>query len=178
MLLEYAERVKGIPIYMLYNSIIDDDMRQEIFDSLPNGVGLNILSSFGSSLTSAKWIKDKFFTGLKWKSPNFLDFYPHNLKPYSFIVDILNHGLENQSLDSLMYGIDLKDVRYYTKKEVLDDEFWDNLVPRPSISGLPIPTLYSDSNSYKTNNQIFNPRFRLVIGKRDLYTKKKIKILE
>ena len=168
-LIEYAERISGIPLYLFYNSgfvpLWDDE------GDFPDP------EEFGCSIISAEYIKQQFCDKKRrrsgkasWKIPSFEDLHPIPALPFSQLFCGLVKEPDS-AWPTLLNLNDVPNLVYYTYEEATDEDHWKNTNPPASISGIDatemktLDSLVSDSLENDNPDSTFNPKFRIIISK-------------
>ncbi len=165
MLLNYANRNKGIPIYLFYNIYSNYKRCYQIEEE----VGFP-LDYFGCSIISTNYLKENFPVKKKNEKgktviPSFEDLHPFiALAIHDFFKDVQARDI-NQLLNFI--GHSQNDIHYYTEAELQNDKLWKDMAPLPAIGFI------IDEEKHKTllnllGNKVipvFNPRFRIIITK-------------
>jgi hypothetical protein len=164
-LLEYADNLRGMPIYLLYNYSNDEGHLKK---SWPNQY--EHMVSHGCAIVSAKYLSKEYcFTKKingqkKWRSiPTFEKLLPnHGLPLHQFIELLLNTGIDSLPLEYTY--LEKRDFRYYAYDRLYDTTRWINLTPLERLSDIIInPDPKSGKFMPPGENDEFRPRFRIII---------------
>ncbi len=146
-LIEYAEKIKGFPLYLLYNYSNYDFY---VNDKFPEK------ELYGCSLISAIYLAQN-----PPKSPTVPDLHGHALP----LISILN--LKRQSEINKLWGETPKhNAIYSTDKKIFGDKKWNEFLS-PEYHETLSPTAATREYSKKTdfsNPSTFSPRFRIVFS--------------
>ena len=182
LLINYASKKKGFPIYLLYNYFYNE----LLIENLKKTTNIP-LELYGISYLDAFYLKNNFYNkrinkkGNKvWKIPKFEDLHPLRAKPF---YEILNDNYLSSDGDEFIKqnfgdsGLEL-DIKLYTKEELINDNYWIDLAPLPQIGKLP-PGIDRKKwiRGYASQNIEFNtfdPKFRIILTSKK--TEKKVKI--
>ena len=156
-LINYASSIGGIPMYLLYNF-------------LPCH---HALRDHGCTMLMAEYIRNHFspspaFT--RWRIPSFNDLHLPALPWHRIICGLLN----GEDIISYVYekgqGSNIKVIRLYTREELENDKRWHNLSGMSALEDLELLE-YNESDDRevlgKEAIQEFNPKFRIIISKKD-----------
>jgi hypothetical protein len=153
-LIAYAEKIKGFPLYLLYNySKTFKEKDKELY---------------GCTLISAIHLADKG-TEIPQK-PTFDDLHPP-AQPLRTIMDIRTLAALNKE-----YGqISCHSAKPYTKIEIKNKELWYELAPIKTrfASSVDIKELLK-TNLLTNIDDDFNPSFRIIITKEIIYEERTI----
>lgn len=181
LLINYAKKKKGYPLYFLYNGI---PSQTRLYESAKES--LVIPELYGVSFTSAIHIKEKFQNQyknskgeLKWHIPSFHELHPEFAKPLrnfdGWFIDQLHASelIEN----TFKYSPTNYDLTIYSKEQLLNDDSWVDLTPNNGFSSefskdsigeksyrnidhqAPSKTSY-----YQDLEEGFKPKFRLILS--------------
>lgn len=165
LLIEYAKRKQGVPIYFLYNYCSNGKWYEEIQNQIDFDIEL-----YGCSIANANTIKRKFCeldksnrNYLKWQIPSFKDLHPHLTQPIGVLGDFSNKHLSPGDLIKRIAKTEEdEEVRLYSREEILEDYQWEELVPiTPSIGKLAQER--SNRRNWQEDKEGFSPKFRLMI---------------
>lgn len=161
MLIDYAKRNKGIPVYLLYNFYSN---YKRVFQ-IEEEIGLQ-LAFFGCSIISADYLKANFPPVIKKETqknavPTFEDLHPYVASPFqNFVNDLQGIDIKDWLFEN---NCSLNDVRFYTKEELNFDKLWEDMAPLPAIGFVIDETKEKELRKLLSKNSTpFNPRFRLV----------------
>lgn len=164
-LLNYALRIRGMAIYLLYNSSENDSYIHRHWPKQYQQA-----TTLGCSVVPARYLYEKhcpasLLTGKrKWRIPSFEDLHPTpGLPLHEFIELLLADG--TISTHPWTFYISQSKAQYYTYERLYDETSWKNLTPPPRISGIPAPfdmKRYTDAE-LRNEDGVFNPKFRIVI---------------
>jgi hypothetical protein len=157
-LLEYGNRVAGIPLYLFYN-FGDNPERNE---ALENKYCLDV-QRLGCSIFPAEFIKHNFYRTAtnRWTIPDFYRIHHLLAIPFGNLFELIN----SNTIPGLNLGAYSAGAKFYSKDEITNKNYWRNLTPPPSIGRIPtqdhnrmsLPTFESEDNG-------FNPAFRVVFS--------------
>jgi len=157
LLLAYARKVKGWPMFILYNHDDDDDLASRIEKEWHMPV-----ESFGISLCDAVYVKDKFgpVGKSRWKIPRFGDLHPAHAWPLHYL------GFDMHRWFPPLQGQHA--IKYYTRDELKEDDAFKDLNPPPAIGKIPLgmDELLRDTLRQKQTKKAieFNPKFRIMFS--------------
>lgn len=161
LLIEYAKRVNGFPLYLLYNYSEYDFDTSYIYPEK---------ELYGCTLISAHYLHEN-----PPKSPTVQNLHPPAI-PLTSIVKFSNI----LCLDSLWGKAELgHDAKILSDKKILEDGKWYELGP-PSypptrfVSSIDLEKILSENSSKTIVNQSFNPKFRIIFTSEmiDRYSRK------
>lgn len=162
LLLDYARKVKGYPVYMFYNYCSNNTVNRII-----EGISGIDIDEYGCSMISADYLKDHYYvsTGkerkLGWEIPTFKDLHINEGIPFhNFICS--NESIIESILNS-KYTKQGEGLAFYSKEDITEAKMWKNLTPPPSLSGIQIDASTQnliDESIYAE----FNPKFRIVLS--------------
>lgn len=166
-LLEYAKAIKGIPLYLLYNGMSDEEKKIYGFGWMYKGGKRYNIKQFGCSLVSAHYIRSQYFSSAtsKWESlPSFNDLHPSIAWPWWILgCNSLEKVSTNSIVDLLLYTGITKTTLDYT---VLEKRYEDLRLSDDWLEFGAAPTYFASERSER--NEIgyegFSPRYRIVIG--------------
>ena len=130
MLLNYANRNKGIPIYLFYNFYSNYKRCYQIEEEVRF-----LLDYFGFSIISANYLKESFPAKeenekVKPVIPSFEDLYPFSaFAIHEFFKDVQTWGI-NQLPNFI--GHSQNDIHYYTEAELLKAKLWEDMATFPA----------------------------------------------
>lgn len=187
LLIEYAEKVKGFPLYLFYNYFPEHQFLKKIESKIRDKDPSFNFEFYGCSLASAYQIKQRFYqkdkTGsFSWKTPNFKDIHPKITQPFYILGQLFQSKEKFLKLFTKDYESLARSIKLYSKEELIEDDYWTDLFPPPSIGKLP-PWLTPPENllDSQVNNDekniSFNPKFRIIIHKNISSFKTKISII-
>jgi hypothetical protein len=161
LLLDYARKKRGIPLYLFYNSCNDARIAARITKLVDSSVVF-----FGCSIANAHQLKAKYYHAPKnringrWTIPDFEGIHSSIGLPFHHLADSdlsgWAAGHQSGSGDT---------VEFYTGRQIMADPAWRNLLPEGIgfISGARVSR--PDAISIPDRAEpVFNPRFRLVIA--------------
>jgi hypothetical protein len=157
LLIRYANRIGGYPIYMFYNY---DGLVPKKLLKITNGVK----QFWGCSIGSANEIKNKFFSGSSKTPPMFHDMHPGPGWPFYKLFEILNtNGANNVS--TVLNGFDLNVLKKYSIDEIMNDQAFTDLTSPEAlgyVSHYDKVPFEIDDRSLMTDQGYFNPRYRVL----------------
>lgn len=164
-LIKYARRVKGIPIYLLYNYV-----------STPEQDNINALKYdeelYGCSIGEAHDLKSHAFNPA-YKSPHFYDLHDSCFKPLYLLLNAIYPKYSDSSLKEVLPSFDSNKLKYYTIEDILDDFNWIDLTPAAGLGNIPIESDFLKRlNELIEEPEIFNPKFRILISKENYNVRK------
>jgi hypothetical protein len=165
MLLNYANRHSGIPIYLFYNFYSNYKRCYQIEQE----VGFP-LDYFGCSIIAANYLKQYFPPKVKNEKgkpviPSFEDLHPYTaLAFYDFFKKVQNKDCTD-FLNEIGYSD--KNLRCYSNNELRNDKLWEDMAPLPAI-GFVIDDAKEKAlkESLIKKSQSFNPRYRIVLPRK------------
>ncbi|KYP16176.1 MAG: hypothetical protein A1D16_14015 [Flavihumibacter sp. CACIAM 22H1] len=163
LLLEYATRTGGLPVYLLYNHYSDPTFNESLSEhwKIP-------IEEFGCSFISARYLKEQLFIDGRIKAPSFSDLHrPHDQSalPFSALTTLLTQNGIHQFIHRYQTNTHPTDTppAVFLRNE-LDIDGWDRLL-RPAAIGriVPLrgPTPILSLSGISTS---FAPRYRLVFS--------------
>jgi len=180
LLIEYARKKKGYPLYLLYNYHNDESLLEKIeFETKIHH------RLYGISYLDALHLKENYFQkrinrkGEKtWLIPSFKDLHPKMAKPFYKILD--KHGLSSDGFNFIRQNLAVRNsnlnLKMYTRDEIVEDEDWNDLTPSPGIGKL--PSEMQDANFLKRDfvfdKNEFNPKFRMMLSSKIFRTQTRI----
>jgi hypothetical protein len=164
-LLDYAQSIRGMAIYLLYNSSDNDSYIRRHWTKQYEQA-----NTLGCSVVPAGYLYEKYcpaslLTGKrKWRIPSFEELHPTPGLPLHEFIKLL---LEDSTTltHQWIYYISQSKAKYYTYERIYDETRWKNLTPHPRISDIPAPIYtekYKDAE-LRDEDGVFNPKFRIVI---------------
>lgn len=166
-LIDYAKRIKGFPMYLLYNYSYDS-----AFSAKSSG------AHWGCTLISAAYLLKKFTLPyshvktreLAWNIPHFKDLHPNPAVPWwIFACNLSSATTKKDLLTSLLptFSNDInfiaETIQAYTLDEVISDERWKPLIDDTQDNFQPagLAQLADDTKNRYRNND-YNPKFRIL----------------
>lgn len=167
LLVNYAEKKGGFPIYMLYNFCENYQLQYEI----RNKIDFDI-EEYGCSLVPAIFVKENFYNKrtdkygkLQWKVPTFEDLHPVAATPFYHICKLIGNL---NYLTSLLKNTNIQNniIKIYTREELIEDDNWIDLVPIPHLGKIENPfQKFNISANSALIRQEFSPKFRFILSK-------------
>jgi hypothetical protein len=163
-LIAYANKVGGVPLYLLYNYYSDNT-----FAHIGNLCDIRFpKEQFGCSLVSAHYLLNNFAYNrtdrngnLKWTIPTFTDLHPSIAIPWFVLGCCRNSETNTLATTNLINnfpktgsGLDQKIITY-KYEELINDNKWKPL----NLKGLNFSKDFIESESIK-----FSPKYRIVLG--------------
>lgn len=158
LLMDYARKVQGWPLDLLYNHSSDIHLADRVKKELHMP-----LESYGISLCDAVYIKERFCPvgNGRWNIPRFADLHPGHAYPLHFLgCDINGWFPELQGEHS---------IKYYTREELKQNGAFMDLNPPPAIGNIPIGidrTLKALLERKMVKPSAFNPKFRIMFSRK------------
>lgn len=162
LLLHYASRIGGYPIYMLYN--YDSNMPSKL-KKVTGGVD----QFWGCSIGSAKEIKSTFF-GRK-TPPTFHDMHPNPCWPFYKLFEALAAYQPEKKISKMLNGFELDKLRKYSVDEIMNDTKFTDLTSPEALGFVDHfdKALMIVEKGFSIKEQAdFNPRFRIFFTKENL----------
>lgn len=155
LLLKYAQRMAGIPLYLLYNHHLDP-LENSIVESkhkIP-------IHELGCSLFPAEILKTKYWNTSKKKlsTPKFVDLHEKEI----LLLSALFCPLVNISLFE-SFELQPRRLRFYEEGELFDQRSWVDMSPIGKIGRIDIPAERFKPETTKEAAPTFNPRFRILL---------------
>lgn len=167
LLIKYARKKRGYPLYLLYNYCNNHSfiewMKQQI-NFQPN--------LFGISYVDAFYIKNNFFNkrvtrnGEKtWIIPSFENLHPTIAKPFHQLLDqsILNNSGYNFIEENFISENQNIDIQMYTENELIEAPYWLELSEQSSLGNIPFNMVNISKNQTRSKIE-FNPMFRIILS--------------
>jgi hypothetical protein len=126
LLIHYASRIGGYPIYMLYNY---DPYISPPLSKIAGGID----QLWGCSIGSAQEIKNKYFDGRK-TPPSFHDLHPNPCWPFYRLFEALAARQPEKRISQMLNGFDVDKLRRYSVDEIVSDPKFTDLTS-PEILG-------------------------------------------
>ncbi len=160
LLIDYARRKGGLPLYLLYNYV-----RNTFDEKTLCKVNFGI-EQYGCSIVSAPYIKSTFYDGTNWEIPTFNDLHPGIALPWFVIPCCFMNSSQKEILQALGFGNSPEfEVKGYKLAEVMNDKDWKPIKPfnetsknDEDVQEEEEPGLYGDKNIE------FNPKFRIIVS--------------
>jgi hypothetical protein len=156
ILLTYGKRVKGLPLYLMYNfnDISYQNQTIESFHSLD-------IRELGCSLHPAALLKTDYSNALtgKLSIPNFYDLHRKTAIPFSRLFCTVG---TTQILKETKTS--LSEISFYPKRELINSNYWQDLAPPAAIGRIPPFEELRFTQSPPANTTSFNPRFRILLS--------------
>lgn len=168
LLIDYAKRNNGIPLYLFYNYYFNPQFINWIEKEITFPV-----ECYGCSIASATNIKESFYNkkikkdGSKiWVIPHFESLHPLQALPLHFLIC----SAEEKDMTSLIHQLhdgEYQEPFHYHSREELDDHTgWTNLAPPPAIGFIPGDDQKALFEKLRTvASPEFLPGYRIVISK-------------
>lgn len=168
LLENYAQKIKGIPMYLFYNHFDSFEFYNEIKD-LKKIVDFDI-SYYGCSVATSQTVQ-KFKKGQKWNIPTFWDIHPHSGVPIFHLLEIIGETLNSCQLFQKGSGFKKTRLRYYSEKEITEDFDGENIAPRPRIGYIPGSDKKKKKSLLNSLLPVYQPRYRIVISSNPKFNK-------
>lgn len=163
-LISYANKIGGIPLYLLYNFFADPIL-------ITNDTKCKVkygIEQYGCSLVNAQYLLNNFaFKKInkngesKWKIPTFIDLHKSIAVPWFILgccCDSSENNLNKTSLITLLMNsknsVDEK-ITFYEINEIINEEKW-----KPFQINEPKLKEFIHENNYRK----FSPKYRIVLG--------------
>lgn len=163
LLIDYAQKIKGLPLYLFYNYC--DDL--SIADKVATSSGLP-KELFGCSIADAYEVKAFYcYSGpskkLYWRIPDFGDIHRAVAFPFHYLPCHDFYSWHDQRERQKAGG----SINFYTREELLADSHWKNMFPA-KIGFIPREerVLADNMRENEIETYSFNPRFRILISTR------------
>lgn len=161
LLMDYAQREEGIPIYLLYNCSFDDAQLKRIRSRRKP-------ETYGCSIVEAQYLFDNFYDKKrtpKWQIPKFRDLHPTPAMPFNQILDYASYSCSESIL------LKQSNIKFYKEDEIINDDRWSVILDQPSKS---IATDWYNKKLglfdeiYFRNTPSFNPMYRIILFLEDM----------
>ena len=162
-LIAYANRIKGIPLYLLYNYYIENQFN---FNGKFCSVDFTE-EQFGCSLVSANYLRTNFAFNrtdrngnLKWTIPSFLDLHPQNAIPLFTIGCCRDSNSDVPETLSVLFNQDVsnqisnEEINVYSEDELTLKDEWR-----------PFDTV--KKGKQKPTDDGYSPKFRILIERQN-----------
>jgi hypothetical protein len=156
ILLTYGKKVRGLPLYLMYN-FHNIAYQNEKIESLHS---LNI-QELGCSLYPAALLKADYLNSLtgKLSIPNFYDLHRKTAIPFSRLFCTVG---TTQILEETKTS--LSEINFYPKRDMINSNYWQDLAPPAAIGRIPPLQEPRFSQSPPDTTTTFNPRFRVLLS--------------
>jgi hypothetical protein len=170
LLIDYADKMNGIPFYLLYNFSID-----KTSEDILSKKTLNFdISLYGCSMIGADFINRYYRNGKTdssgnkhWLIPKFQNLNPIPSFPFHSLICSLQHkGVDEWIQSKKMLIGDVRPL-FYSHQEFVKNDNWIDLAPLPSI-GFVINENADFITETRNDNELsanFNPQYRIVFPK-------------
>ena len=165
LLTNYANKYGGIPIYLFYNYFCPSSELNKIIKTLNYDI-----EEYGCSIVDASYIEANFFkfdnSILKInKIPKFSHLHPSPAIPFHQVIDMVGNYNKIKYLFKHFFIHQNKEIKIYSREELLNDKNWSDLVPMPYIGRI-------EPENQKTLNKLnndeieheFSPKFRFIFS--------------
>jgi hypothetical protein len=162
LLLNYAKKIKGYPVYMFYNYCSDNTVNRII-----QGISGVDIDEYGCSMISADYLKQHYYVSTDkerkhgWEIPTFKDLHINEGVPFHNFICSTDSMLE--SILRSQYTHQGEALTFYSKEDITEAKAWKNLTPPPSLSGIEIDTSMQNIMDRNISSE-FNPKFRIVLS--------------
>jgi hypothetical protein len=163
-LLDYAQNMRGMAIYLLYNSSDNDSY---IHRNWPKQY--EQATTLGCSVVPAAYLYENYchaslLTGKrKWRIPSFEDLHPTPGLPLHEFIELLLAGTTILK-HPWAFHMSQSNMRYYSYENLYNENSWKNLTPPMHISDIPTRLDKRDADiEPRKQGGLFNPRFRIMI---------------
>jgi hypothetical protein len=155
LLLKYAQRMAGIPLYLLYNHHLDpiENSKLESRHKVP-------IHELGCSLFPAETLKSKYWNASKKRlsTPKFIDLHQNEAVPLSTLFCPL---VNNSLFESLQ--VQPSKLRLYEESELFDQRNWEDMLPLGKIGRISSSEERFTQGIKQIPIPSFNPRFRILL---------------
>ena len=175
-LIQYANQMKGIPLYLLYNFIPNVSLNNVI-------CGITCTNEdYGCSVIGAKFLLNTFAYkrkdkngNQKWNIPDFNDLHPYPAFPWflPFCCDLSTDEKQKKvrgKFFSNFFGSDFDEVKIYSKGELEENKDWSPINFDKEAIGSELKVNKSNDSDLKIeelNNKTFSPKFRVIFQSND-----------
>lgn len=165
-LIKYAKKVKGIPMYLLYN------YKQDYFDRVDLCSIQSDQRQYGCSLIDAIYIREKFTTkagrssSRKWRVPKFKDLVPSPSIPWIVIpcCSAKNFGSKEEVFDVLKIEDDCREqldyVEFQAHEDIMKESAWKEL----DLYQKKEPGFSRENENKEPENKSYKPGFQIIIN--------------
>lgn len=156
-LIEYAERIGGIPLYMFYNFISNSEWHSRRY-----APQYKPIEFFGCSFTSGIYLKETFVD----KTPGFYDIHPLNGIDIQTFFEQAHSATDDSSIPCSNFIADEgSHIRFYDRESVIDPAKWEDRTPFPSIGRISSVNFGKglQKREFVSFLHAFIPKFRIVI---------------
>jgi hypothetical protein len=166
-LISYANRVGGVPLYLLYNYYNDETFT---YSGNRCGVPFN-KTQFGISLISAHYLRGAYaFRRIdrngnrKWNIPSFTDLHPNFAIPWFVLGCCIYSKTTSTNVTNLLNnprntGFFQDNVRTYSLDQLISKDLWKPFSIENDNS--------NSSNDIQIDNEDYSPKYRVVIYSSD-----------
>ncbi|MVM42309.1 hypothetical protein GO730_39130 [Spirosoma sp. HMF3257] len=160
-LINYADLIGGIPIYLFYNYCSD----KATTDFIRRFTGVDV-ELYGCSYVNANQLSNAYLKGMKWKPiPNFTLIHPAMALPFFRLFEliggsrIVDPSLRNSTINKAGADEVPRRLKEYSLDELVADDTWIKTSTTADTNILPSKDqLLKDQD----NAEEFNPSFRIV----------------
>ena len=162
LLLDYAKKIKGYPVYMFYNYCSDYTV-----NSIIEGISGVEIDEYGCSMISADYLKENYYVStakegkLGWQIPTFKELHIDAAVPFHNFICFNDNVVEG--ILTSKYTNQGEGLAFYNKEDITKAKAWKNLTPPPSLSGIQIDTAMQNVIDENVSAE-FNPKFRIVLS--------------
>jgi hypothetical protein len=161
-IIKYAKKVKGIPMYLLYN------YKKGFFNRVDLCKVQSDERQYGCSIIDAIYIRDNFISktgkGKKRSIPKFKDLVPRPSIPWIVIPCCLNNF---DNIEKVFEDLQiepktrkkLKYVDYHSHEEIMKDSAWKEL----ELFQKEEPRFPREDENIEPENKSYNPGFQIII---------------
>lgn len=146
-LLDYAKKMRAIPLYLLYN-YVNTTLQNKVICSVNMPI-----EQYGCSISSALYIHNNYYSGGAWKIPKFSDLHPGIAQPW-FILTCCSLKKDNLSDYFAIDKDEISKIKIYSLSEIERTSEWKEF---ESNSG---SVINYDNNP---NQKGFVPKFRIIL---------------
>lgn len=169
-LLDYSEKMKGVPLYLLYNYPYNESVYEILNNSIPNhyptesNSGADIFDGyeyeiFGCTIANGSRVLQEFF-GTTPNTKSFINFHNGLAIPLYLIGELARAKIDFDYFQSLL-GYK-NEVKYYDRDEVENYKSWTNFTPMPGIGDISRSIKISEFK-HDFDFESFEPKFRIVL---------------
>ena len=174
LLIRYAKKEQGIPIYLFYNFCKDEEDLNQVKKQIG---GTYEIENLGCSIAFATDIKKEYYDNRKksaWEIPSFKDIHPKFAEPLNqFIMNLRNMNGQTVLCNKIPFPSTFK---FYTFEEVNQDKNWSLIstgalqqtIDEKKAKKKDDAELNNDDMDATERNKLstikFKPKFRLVLN--------------